>query len=413
MSQYYLIAQNGLLTLHKPERAPLILYSPEDHKWTYTDIDEIEVEELLEELASLRLQNFATIRHVPQNRKWAPPPPPLIQYKLENENGILILRKRKYMHQHIPSRRDDNESSFHGELITKSFNSKGSFLVLPPELRILVYRHLLVCYPTAIPHPICRCASSFRIIIRKDIYSGYRLYPQILVTCRQINLEASPILYRENMFNQEYFSPRTLKDRRLCPVPLLDTRRLGEKVQFISRIRIFRQYRNILLGNGQLKIFQSFPSLAEVKIDFDLNDSVSELDLNTLWREVMKSLNRRQPKLKRVESWIRLPLFDDDYREWVKNQKGTSLDFSLHKRKKRDIEKWMEEEQLFVGRHLAWSFETLASEYCAASCEITLVVADIENADQASRIPVKVVSEYNEGISRKLSISTPSSSGYE
>ncbi|KAH8697587.1 hypothetical protein BGW36DRAFT_378966 [Talaromyces proteolyticus] len=396
MSQYYLIAQNGLLTLHKPERAPLILYSAEDHKWAYTDIDEIQVEELIEEPASpCRLQNLTTIRHVPQNRKWTPSHPPLIQYKLGNENGILILRKRKYMHQHISSRREDNESTFHDEQITKSFNSKGSFLVLPPELRILIYRHLLVCYPNAVPHPICSCTSSFRIIIRKDIYSGYRLYPQILVTCRQIYLEASPILYRENVFNQEYFWPSTLRDHRLYPVPLSDTCRLGEKAQLISRIRIIRQYRNILLGNGQLKIFRSFPSLAEVKVDFDLNDPVSELDLTTLWREVMKSLNRRQPKLKRVESCIRLP-FDDDYREWGKNQKSTSLDFSLHKRKKRDIEKWMKEEQLFVGRHLSWSFETLTSEYCGPSCEITLVVDDIENADQASRIPVKVVSEYEE-----------------
>lgn len=386
MSQYYLVAQNGRLTVHRPERAPPILYSAEDRIWAYTHIDEIEVEISIEQPESLRLRNLSAIKHVPPNRRGAPSRRSAFQYTLVNQNGVLGLKYRRCHHQHTLSYRCDNESRFNDEDIKNSSVKKASFLVLPVELRIIVYRHLFVCYPAVIPHPIWGSVSNCRIVNRKSIYHDYRLYPQILVTCRQINWEATPILYSENMFEHEHYWPFTWKNHILCPVPLSDTCRLGENVQFISRIQISQQYRNMLLGDGQLKISRSFPSLSEVK--------VTGRGL-TVWRGLVKSLDRRQPKLKRAESSIYLD-WDDDYIQWRKNQKGTSLDFSLHKKKKREIEKWMDEEQLFVGRHLVWSFETMVSEYCGLSCTINFVADDKENADSATRIPVKIMRDGNE-----------------
>jgi hypothetical protein len=66
------------------------------------------------------------------------------------------------------------------------------FLKLPLEIRIIIYR-LLLCYPEPIP-------------------SGYRTpwykhkCPPILRTCRDILLEAQPLLYGENVFSMTIYN---------------------------------------------------------------------------------------------------------------------------------------------------------------------------------------------------------------
>ncbi|PVH67845.1 hypothetical protein DL98DRAFT_259278 [Cadophora sp. DSE1049] len=91
-------------------------------------------------------------------------------------------------------------------IITYSPNFRYSFFDLPPEVRLQIYRLLLLA-EAPIDDPIC---SSCKCIIKiekrrssaEDIkWDQRRIYPAILECSRQINKEGTPILYAENMFD--------------------------------------------------------------------------------------------------------------------------------------------------------------------------------------------------------------------
>jgi hypothetical protein len=220
-------------------------------------------------------------------------------------------------------------------------------------------------------------------IVARACYSTYTLYPEILATCRLINREAAPVLYGENLFSREFNWPQKFHaPDQQCPWPIAGMYRLQpQNIQFISRIQISRQYDRWLLGDGELKIFQDFPSLAELQVHIDLNDSSKGVDLNVVWQSTMKAASRKQLKLKHVECLIRLA-YDHDYYAWCGSGTRRSLDFRLHTFKKTQFEQLMAHEKLFVGRQFSWSFETLTSRYAGPSCSVTFAIDDGNRTDR-------------------------------
>ena len=78
---------------------------------------------------------------------------------------------------------------------TSSIYHSPGFLRLPPEIRIAIYRELLIQRTQFLPM-FCSCYSQ-RERSRKDQGS---IHPSILRTCKLVAAEAVPILYRENGF---------------------------------------------------------------------------------------------------------------------------------------------------------------------------------------------------------------------
>ncbi|KAL8806476.1 MAG: hypothetical protein Q9200_005015 [Gallowayella weberi] len=71
------------------------------------------------------------------------------------------------------------------------------FLSLPLELRVCIYIELLVAYPTDIYAP------EGALLLWHDRHGRKKslgIYPQILRTSKQINAEATPLLYQRNKF---------------------------------------------------------------------------------------------------------------------------------------------------------------------------------------------------------------------
>ena len=86
-----------------------------------------------------------------------------------------------------------------------------SFLSLPFDVRIMIYRLLLVAdEPLA-----CECGTGIDPEDLQWAYSGeYHLQPAILRACSQLHREASPILYRENtvVIQVDGFDPAAVED---------------------------------------------------------------------------------------------------------------------------------------------------------------------------------------------------------
>ncbi|PVH78697.1 hypothetical protein DL98DRAFT_655909 [Cadophora sp. DSE1049] len=77
---------------------------------------------------------------------------------------------------------------------------------LPPEIRLQIYRLLLV-------NPMLADTSSITEDDCNGAYTNYDLHPQILTTCRQIQQEACEVLYGENIFIMVCLDPVVLFHR--------------------------------------------------------------------------------------------------------------------------------------------------------------------------------------------------------
>ncbi|KAL8925491.1 MAG: hypothetical protein Q9172_002208 [Xanthocarpia lactea] len=78
------------------------------------------------------------------------------------------------------------------------------FLSLPPEIRHCVYSELLISRPKDTPNaPVLLWHD------RKGRGNSLSIYPQILRVSRQVNAEATPLLYECNMFSLELTTPES------------------------------------------------------------------------------------------------------------------------------------------------------------------------------------------------------------
>ncbi|KAH7113984.1 hypothetical protein B0J13DRAFT_488411, partial [Dactylonectria estremocensis] len=343
MSQCLLTFQNGFLGLVQPKRHVVRLQTTDDSEWVTSDLDDIRLDlfqsSTPEKLSRENNPNFSR-RYRGQPRLVIP------------DNSVAIEK---------PQIKNDDANIERSPTI---------FLNLPVEVRLLIYRHLLITrgFPVLCPEP-----GGFRVLGSANYDATYNLHPQILATCRQINREGTSLLYSENVFRRQFFwrTIYTRSGKRLSPrwnsSPLKTA-----NLESISRVRIFEHYGRWLSGKGELKVLQEFPYLRELQVRVDLgsDQSGADLDPELVLKHTLRAASNHPS---RILLKIHLP-FDEDFYSWSSRCVGGSLDFSLHRARKMELEAWMREKYLFLGRNMAWNFTTRVSEWCGPSCLIGLDV---------------------------------------
>ncbi|KAH7240100.1 uncharacterized protein BKA55DRAFT_519550 [Fusarium redolens] len=250
------------------------------------------------------------------------------------------------------------------------------FLTLPVEIRLYIYRHLLISPNNAELH---HCSKSFRLIPKEPWDCPLAIHPKILQTCWVINKEATPILYSENVFRRGYCCPRHYvvgRGHRMWPIG--DTSPVS-KVNFayISRLHLFRDYDH-WFRDGELKIFNDVPHLKDLDIHIDLNDCADKVNLQDLQYQTLKAI---RPDLRSFKIEIRLDFHEKAHNDWLAKCNRKTENFSLHLDKKRELETWLEHEGLFTHRPLFWCFKTQRSEWCGPSCYIGFAFDDKRQRD--------------------------------
>ncbi|KAH7128868.1 hypothetical protein EDB81DRAFT_808442 [Dactylonectria macrodidyma] len=345
MSQCFLTSQNGFLGLAEPKRRATCLLAPGDSEWAPSDLDEIQLdvfrsssEEFPEKPSRDAYTNYSR--------------------SYRNQRRLVILNNRVAIRK--PQNDDANDPK-----------SPTLFLKLPVEVRLLIYRHLLITHglPSLCPEP-----GGFRVFGATSHGTPYNLHPQILATCRQINREGTSLLYSENVFRRQFLwrTVFTRSGKRLSPrsdsSPLKAT-----NLESISRVRIFENHERWLRKKGELKVLQEFPSLRELHIRIDLGSDRYGGDLapNLVLKHTLRAVSNHHALILFEIHLAR----DENFYDWTDRCCG-SLDFSLHRAKKTELEAWIREKDLFVGRSLVWTFTTRVPDWCGPSGVINLDIGD-------------------------------------
>jgi hypothetical protein len=141
-----------------------------------------------------------------------------------------------------------------------------------------------------------------------------------------------------------------------------------DNFELISRIRLFGDC-DKWLRDGRLRVLNDVPGLKELQVHVDMNDSTHLLTI----KETLRSVHQHRPDLPYLKVKIRQP-FDQAYNDWCNECQGKSMSFSLHIKRKVELEEWMIKEGIFVEKRLSWSFLTELSEFCGPSCIIGFVL---------------------------------------
>ena len=250
-----------------------------------------------------------------------------------------------------------------------------SFLSLAPELRLEIYRYLLV---TGVCIPLYSMSGRWHLLARernrKDGSEGP--WPEILATCSRINREGVPILYGENRFCQE-LDLRGKGDMLLIQ-PLSSPLSLANQ-RFITDIRIVCGNGSTPDGafdaNGELRILQDFPSLKHIRVHFFLGRQLQGVDTEHAWLRCMRSANRKLLPPRRLHCDLGISIADKDHQRWWCQSRRP--DFSVHKKKRQHFEGLMETEGLFRDRQIAWDFVIHASSPLGPpGCAVHFTVGD-------------------------------------
>ncbi|KAI8656481.1 hypothetical protein NCS56_01252300 [Fusarium sp. Ph1] len=357
MAQCLLSIQNGSFRLQAPERDSRT-QDPSARDWMKSHLDDICLETF--QTSSPQLQphhrSHGNFGRLPRNLR--------SQSRLVSPDGVVAITSPRNWYSQLTGKR----AAVHVEPEHRDFRSP--FFTLPVEIRLSIYRHLLITKGLAV---LCPDPDGFRVLPREYYDGHFRLYPEILATCRQINREGTSVLYSENVFRREFLWRRTWTKTGRKPFPRFESSPLKEaNLQCISRIRIFRTYHQ-WFRDGSLKVLHDFPNLRELQVHIDDNDIWGDLNPDSHWKDSMRAINRDRPELACVKTQIRLP-FDRRYHDWCDRCTNRRLDFSVHRIKKDELEQWIRSEGLFAGRELFWSFSTQTSEYCGPSCIVALTV---------------------------------------
>ncbi|KAH6971631.1 hypothetical protein BKA56DRAFT_621350 [Ilyonectria sp. MPI-CAGE-AT-0026] len=389
MSQYILASCNGLLCLEKPKPNANRIFLQAEHEWTKSDLDEI-CQDLFKAV-SLESPSQDVLK---RQESRGTSKQPTKQRRLVNRDGIITIWSppTKY-----PLREGSCALATCSLESTMNLSSQAHILALPVELRLRIYRHLLILEDFRLP-TFYPSIGSLRTLARTQQHKSLGISAQVLATCRQINREGTPMLCGENLFRREFYWPRKWYKKRQYFWPVSDSCRLKtENLHSVSRISIFRQYEQWLLDNGDLKVFRDFPALRELHMGINFADLAKGVDLQVLWQDVLKSVSRKQPKLDRLKCCAPLA-FDRDYRNWCQRCWSRPLDFSLHQIKRRQFEEWIRAENLFPDQQLTWSFTTSTSQYAGPSCSVELVIDTKRNTKQ-TRIPCRIAGDGDEQFS--------------
>ncbi|KAF5664123.1 hypothetical protein FHETE_7232 [Fusarium heterosporum] len=189
MQQCRLTVENGHLRIQNPCQHEQAIATC--RQWTESDIDNICLDLLGSSLESVPIPAAGELKRGKFSRNFK------IQSRLESRNGRVVVRGP---FEHIPG-----SSS---EVNTKINDPRRSLLTLPAEIRLTIYRHLLVSAHLSV---LCPIPDGFRIVNEEPFHPESRLYPQILQTCKMINNEATSMLYSENLFRRNFYWPNLLR----------------------------------------------------------------------------------------------------------------------------------------------------------------------------------------------------------
>ncbi|SCN92111.1 uncharacterized protein FFNC_08668 [Fusarium fujikuroi] len=242
---------------------------------------------------------------------------------------------------------------------------------IPAEIRLKIYRRLLISRHHARLH---KSKEGFRLVAKETWGYFLDIHPQILRTCRQVNQEATPILYSQTLFQRGYKWPCQHTDSGTrIRTPLSDTSPISQaNLASISRIYLCRGYKE-WLRNGKLAVLDEFPHLKELQLAIDFND-ILEMEAGSfedLAKDTIRAIHHERPDIPCFKMEIRLCFHGREYDNWGREYTRGKESFSVHLIKKAEIEAWMRQEGMFSGRFLSWSFKTLRSEYCGPSCYIS------------------------------------------
>ncbi|KAF5710955.1 hypothetical protein FMUND_9306 [Fusarium mundagurra] len=246
-------------------------------------------------------------------------------------------------------------------------SGKSPILTLPAEIRLQIYRHLLVSKAYAELH---YCTSKkFRLIPKAPWDCPLEIDTKILLTCRIINKEATPILYSENVFRRGYCWPRLYNVGRHRLWPIGETSPVSkDNFAYISRLHLFQDYDHWFC-DGALKIFSEIPNLKDLDIHVDQNDCADGVNMSDLPYQTLKAVRQ---DLRSFKMEIRLDFSEKAHTDWLAKCKDRKTEnFSIHLDKKRAMETWFKHEGLFTDRSLFWRFKTQRSEWCGPSCYIS------------------------------------------
>ncbi|KAG8672608.1 hypothetical protein FPOAC1_005885 [Fusarium poae] len=257
------------------------------------------------------------------------------------------------------------------------------FLSLPGELRLGVYRHLLVSQNLPV---LCSTAAAggFRVLAEELYDLDLGIHPQILQTCKAINREATQILYADNVFRRKVYWPHSWGrrgDRR--PLPLKESSPISHiNLQSITKIRIFREYRK-WLRDGRMRVLDEFPSLRELQVHLDMND---DRDVSLVYKDALRSIHLHHRQLPCLKFKMRLA-FDQAYKDWCNEYTGRPMGFSLHLRKKAELENWFQrEDNIFADKKITWHFLIELSSHVGPSAVIMFSTAASQSREQADNI---------------------------
>ncbi|KAF5662955.1 hypothetical protein FDENT_13231 [Fusarium denticulatum] len=208
------------------------------------------------------------------------------------------------------------------------------FLTLPAEIRLQIYRHLLVSKAYAELH--YSTSKKFRLIPKEPWDCPLEIDPKILLTCRGLLLAAP-----------------------LC----------CWATQAVADLRYVAYYDHWFC-DGELKIFNEIPNLKHLNIHIDQNDCADGINMSELHCQTLKAICQ---DLWSFKMEIRLDFSEKAHADWLAQCKDRKTEnFSIHLDKKRALETWFKHEGLFTDRSLFWRFKTQRSEWCGPSCYISV-----------------------------------------
>jgi hypothetical protein len=290
MSQCFLTFRNGSLGFEQPERDIGPLLPTGETEWIKSDLDDVsqDIFQSFSETGSSCPSRGKTPTFSKQYRS---------QCRLGHQDGVVTVRR---LGIGFSDSQDDVQTTTAGGLGNHQKESRISFLTVPVEVRLCVYRYLLISegFPVICPDP-----SGLRLLGPENYDVPYWLHPQILATCRQINEEGTRMLYSENLFRRQLLwrSVYTGSGRRVWP--RLDSSPLKRtNLEYISRIRLFGSYHLWFRANLDLKVLREFSSLRELELRIDKADV---RDLKALLTLIMRAVRDHQKPI-RLKTQIRL-----------------------------------------------------------------------------------------------------------
>lgn len=376
MSQSILKFRNGVLFIELPDDdIDSDPYFKGQWEWVRTDLDDVN-EDVFQPFPDNLPPNCPDGNKTPSfSSRYRS------QCRLVNLHGFLAVKRIRANHFDL---RDSIETLAANDTGNHQ-GSRTSFLAIPAEVRLSIYRYLLITNRLPI---VCPDPSGLRLLGPENYSLPYSVYPEILATCRQIHEEGSQVLYGENLFHRQFLWRCAWRKSGRNPWPRLESSPLkAYNRQHIRRVCLFRGS-HLWFRNNSLKVLQDFPSLRELQVLIDFADVE---DLGTHLTRIMRAVRNHQGPIL-FDARIGLE-GDAAYCAWCERCGSGPLDFSLHRAKMTQLETRLKQEGLALDRELDWRFMTQASGWSDPTCKIGFSFRSGEHATRSDTIQCRITSQ--------------------